>query len=544
MMAVTLALVGFFAFVIMRVSQPAMGVLFGDLSASDAGAVMKELDARGVRYESRDEGATILTPRADVSRLRMELAAKSLPSGGGVGYEIFDKGDAFSTTSFVQGINQLRALEGELARTIRSISRVQAARVHLALPERRLFERDREPPRASVALRTRGELGADQVGAIRHLIASAVQGLSPDRISIVDERGRLLAGAGAGDVAAVSGAAEDRRTAIERRLRGQVEEILAGIVGAGRSRVQVAADLELNRVESRSESFDPESRVVRSSQTRGENSATSSSEGQVSVGNELPGARDGAAPPARDATSKTEEVLNYEISRTTRTELLEPGRVRRLSVAVVVDGTYVKGAGGEPSYQPRSKEDLDRIAALVRSAIGFDKGRGDQVEVVNLPLAEGPTALPAEPASFWAGLVSFTRDDLMRFIEFGTISILTLLVLLFVVRPMVRRVVAPDGGWAEAVGRALGSGEPAPALAAPGAGAPAAQLAAAPAHPATEAGAIPAPGGPAALAGAARGADAAGGASPTPAEQIARLGELARANPKEAASVLRGWIGQ
>src|SRR3954464_1209921 len=239
---VTFALVGFFAFVIMRVSQPTMGVLFAELSLQDANAVMKDLDARAIRYETRGDGQTILVPRSDLARIRMDFAGKGLPSGGGVGYEIFDKGDAFSSTSFVQNINHLRALEGELARTIRTIGRVQAARVHLAIPERRLFQRDREAPRASIVLKLRGELGADQVRAIRHLAASAVEGLSPERVSIIDERGRLLADGAGSDNALAGTAADEKRVALERRLRSQVEEIVAGIVGPGRARVQVAAE--------------------------------------------------------------------------------------------------------------------------------------------------------------------------------------------------------------------------------------------------------------------------------------------------------------
>lgn len=547
--AVTLALVGFFAVVILRVSQPPMGVLFSDLSAADAGAILKDLDSRAVRYESRDEGATILAPRDEIARLRMDLAAKSLPSGGGVGYEIFDKGDAFSATSLVQSINQLRALEGELSRTIRSLGRVQAARVHLALPEKRLFERDREPARASIVLKTRGELGPEQVQAIRHLVASAVQGLAVERVSIVDERGRLLAGGPGGQegpaLAASNG--EERRTALERRLRQQVEEMMAGIVGPGRARVQVAAELDLNRVESRSENYDPETRVLRSSQTRGETSNTASGEGQVSVGNELPGARDQSTP-ARDSSNKTEEITNYEISRTTRTEVSEAGRVKRLSVAVLLDGSYSKGPNGEAVYQPRSKEDLERIGALVRSAVGFDKGRGDQVEVVNMPLAETPAALQAEPVPFLASLLSFTRHDLLRLVELGVISLLVLIVLLAVVRPMVRRVIAPDGGLATA---ALSFAGGTAALAGP-----AAQLATA------SAGALAGPDGGAATAGAHLAGDSQGsGTAPaaagapalasTPtlspqaaAEQLAKLGELARGNPKEAASVLRGWMSE
>src|SRR5688572_29819280 len=221
---VTLALVAFFTFVIMRVSQPAMGVLYSELSLQDAGAIIRDLDAKGIRYETRGDGQTILAPRADLARIRMELAGKGLPSGGGVGYEIFDKGDAFSSTSFVQGINHLRALEGELSRTIRSIGRVEGARVHLVMPERRLFERDREPPRASIVLKLRGELDAAQVRAVRHLVASAVEGLKPERVSIVDERGRLLADGAQSDTSAAGLAADEKQATVERRLRTQVEE--------------------------------------------------------------------------------------------------------------------------------------------------------------------------------------------------------------------------------------------------------------------------------------------------------------------------------
>ena len=199
MLAVTLGLVGFFGFVMLRMSQPAMSVLFSDLSQQDVSAILKDLDTRGIKYELRSDGQTVLVAKADVPRLRLDLASKGIPAGGGVGYEIFDKGDAFSSTSFVQNINHLRALEGELSRTIRSIGRVQSARVHLVIPERRLFERDREPPRASIALKLAGDLDPAQVRAVRHLVASAVDGLKPERVSIVDERGRLLADGAQGD---------------------------------------------------------------------------------------------------------------------------------------------------------------------------------------------------------------------------------------------------------------------------------------------------------------------------------------------------------
>jgi flagellar M-ring protein FliF len=211
-----------------------------------------------------------------------------MPAGGTVGYEIFDKSDTFSATSLVQGMNQLRALEGELSRTIRSIDRVQQARVHLAIPEKRLFERDRQEPRASIVLKVHGDLDPGQIRAVRHLVATAVQGLKPERVSIVDETGRLLAD-GAGNEADAAALAADKQTNHERRLRGQIEDIVASIVGRGRARVQVAAEMDFNRVQQVTDSFDPESRVIRSTQTRTENQQSQESrDNQVTIGNELP----------------------------------------------------------------------------------------------------------------------------------------------------------------------------------------------------------------------------------------------------------------
>jgi flagellar M-ring protein FliF len=447
MLAVTLALIGFFAFVMLRMSQPAMGVLFADLSSQDVSAITKDLDTRGIKYELRGDGQTILAPRADVPKLRLELAGKGIPSGGGVGYEIFDKGDAFSSTSFVQNINHLRALEGELSRTIRSIGRVQAARVHLVIPERRLFERDREPPRASIALKLAGDLDNAQVRAIRHLVSSAVDGLKPERVSIVDERGRLLADGAQGEQGMIGVALDERQGVIERRIKSQVDDIVASIVGPGRARVQVSALLDSNRIESRSETFDPESKVIRSSQNRTEASASNEQREGVTVGNELPGAQQNQGQQQgqqRDTSSKNEEVVNYEISRTTRTEVQEGGRVRKLSVAVLVDGVYTR-QGNETNYQPRSQEELERIGQLVRTAIGFDRQRGDQVEVVNLRFAEAPQA-PTDltEQTLMQQLLSFTREDIVRFAEMGVIALLILIVLMVVVRPLLKQVLAPD----------------------------------------------------------------------------------------------------
>src|SRR6185437_14367028 len=244
MVAVTAALIGFFAFVIMRVTTPQMTTLFTDLSLDDSSAISKDLERQAIPYELRNDGSVIMVPKDKVTRLRMHLAEGGLPKGGGVGYEIFDKSDALGTTSFVQNINRLRALEGELARTIRAIDRIQDARVHLVLPERPLFSREAPQPSASIVLRVRGSLEPQQIRAIRHLVASAVNGLKPQRVSIVDETGRLLADGSATDTDGVTG--DERRAAFEKRMRDQVQAIVSSVVGSGRARVELSADFDYN----------------------------------------------------------------------------------------------------------------------------------------------------------------------------------------------------------------------------------------------------------------------------------------------------------
>ncbi|MGD0027169.1 MAG: flagellar basal-body MS-ring/collar protein FliF, partial [Xanthobacteraceae bacterium] len=463
--AVTIALVGFFAFLILRVTAPQMTPLFTDLAFEDSAAIAKELEREGVPYELRDDGNIVMVPKDRVARLRMQLAENGLPKGGGVGYEIFDKSDALGTTSFVQNINNVRALEGELARTIRALDRVQAARVHLVMPERPLFSRDKVEPSASIVLKVRGALEPQQVRAIRHLVATAVSGLRPQRISIVDEAGNLLADGASDDPNGGDVGTDERQVAFEKRLRQQVEAIVTSVVGPGHARVQLTADFDFNRITQTSDKYDPEGRVVRSSQTREETSAAGDGRGnQVTVGNEIPeGARrqtsaseTNAVP--RDESRKSEEIVNYEISKTTKTEVIEGGRINRISVAVLVDGTYSKNDKGEVTYQPRSKEEIDQIAALVRSTIGFDQKRGDQVEVVNLRFAE-PLANPISEPSGWLSALRFSKDDIMRAIEMVVMGLLGLVVLLMVVRPLVRRIIAPEEGAVPALPRSVAAGD-------------------------------------------------------------------------------------
>jgi flagellar M-ring protein FliF len=265
-------------------------------------------------------------------------------------------------------------------------------------------------------------------------------------VSVIDESGRLLADGAEQDVVG-GGAYDERKAAFERRLRSQVEAIVTSVVGPGRARVELSAEFDLNRITQTSDKYDPDSRVLRSSQTREEQSSSgvTNKDAPVSVSSELPGT--GQKPNdagSRDATKKSEEIVNYEISRVTKTEVTEAGRVNRISAAVLVDGTYSKNDKGEVTYTPRSKEELDRIASLVRTAIGFDAKRGDQVEVVNLRFAETPAIPVAEPAG-WMSYLQFTKDDIMQAAEMGVMGLLGLIVLFTVVRPLVRRIVTPEG---------------------------------------------------------------------------------------------------
>jgi flagellar M-ring protein FliF len=522
MIAVTAALIGFFAFVIMRVTTPQMTTLFTDLSLEDSSSIIKDLERQAIPYEIRNEGSVILVPKDKVTRLRMKLAEGGLPKGGGVGYEIFDKSDALGTTSFVQNINHLRALEGELARTIRGIDRIQAARVHLVLPERPLFSRETPEPSASIVVRVRGALEQQQIRAIRHLVASSVNGLKPQRVSIVDESGQLLADGAASDIDQAIG--DERRNAFEKRMRKQVEDIVSSVVGQGRARVQLSADFDFNKITQTSDKFDPEGRVLRSTQTREESSLSASDNGQVTVNNELPGSQqNNGASQGRDQSKKTEETNNYEISRTTKTEVTEAGRVNRISVAVLVDGAYSKNEKGELVYRERAKEELDRIAALVRSAIGFDQKRGDQVEVVNLKFAEGPQVAPiAEPTGF-LGILQFTKDDIMYVIELGVMMLLGLVVLFMVVRPLVKKVLASEELAALTNAVTAPPAEPAPAP-------------------------VPASGGPAGLIAPSNNTahliDVAQVQGQVHAQSVHRVGELADRNPNETAAIVRQWLSE
>lgn len=430
------------ALVVARIAEPQLGVLYADIELSDAKAVIDRLDQEDIAYRTRERGGriSILAPQPEIPRLRLAIAGDGGAPEGGVGYEIFDREDSFGATSFQQNLNRLRALEGELARTISRLSGVRSARVHLVLPERELFARERQPASASIVVDARSDLEPRTVRAIINLVASAAPGLSTSRVTVLDAAGALLA-SGQGEDGADGGASE-KTAAAETRLRRTVEDILGRIVGADNLRVQVAADIDFNKVTESSAIIDPDSQTVLSSITVEEaaNDSSPAAARGVTVANALPGAAVERQdyPASTSASRRTEETTNYEMSRTTRTETREQGVVRRLSVAVALNAR----ADG-----PRPPEELQRLEALARSAVGFDAARGDRVEVVEIAFAPAAAQAGAQAAPAQSG---GGKIEPGRLAEIGALALIGLALVVFVVRPMLRSLRAPTGAPATA----------------------------------------------------------------------------------------------
>ena len=445
MAGVAAGILAFFIYLTSRLATPEMALLYGDLNSQDSGQIVAQLEQANIPYKIGPDGSQIYVPAGQVGRLRLTMAEQGLPNGGSMGYEIFDRSEGLGSTNFVQNLNHLRALEGELGRTIRSIADVKNARVHLVMPRRELFSRDRQEPSASIIVTMDGNrrLDRNQVAAVQHLVAAAVPGLKPRMISIVDNQGSLLARGGSeqdSEPGAGTGNAEEMRAAYERGVTRTIEELLSRSVGPGNVRAEVRADMDFDRITENAEIYDPDGQVVRSTQTVEETSdSLDGGEGApVTVGNnlpdaDLPGLEGGGA---QSQSARTEETVNYEISRTVRTHVREAGNVRKLSVAVLVNGSYLEDESGEIVYQPRSEEQLQQFEALVRSAVGFDEERGDTIEVVNMQFFDIETEIETSASPL---IMGFTQGEIMRIVELVVLGVVAILILLFVVRPLVVR---------------------------------------------------------------------------------------------------------
>ncbi len=515
-----------------------MALLYADMDLREASQIADQLDKAHIAHEVGPDGTRISVPAADVPRARLLLAKEGLPSGGSIGYEIFDRGDSLTASQFQQALNQTRALEGELTRSIRMISGVRGARVHLVLPKREPFARDRQDAQASVVLTMAGagRLDREGVQAVLTLVSSAVPGLRPQNIGVIDSRGNLLARAGDAQAGSMGGNATELRLATEQRLSRAVEDMLERSLGPGRVRVETAVDMNYDQIRETQEKFDPDGKVERSTQNNtSSNKTTETTPGNVSVANNLPNA-DAGTNPAGSQEQRSEETTNYEIGKTVRTVVRDQPLVSRVSLAVMVDQVPVKGADGATTWQDRTPDELTRIAALARSAVGFDEKRGDKVEVVSLRFADGDA--PTEAAKPTLLGMPVDKADLLKLGQTAVLAVVALLALLFVLRPMVIRLTNTTP--------ALADGSPGAAVAGGGL-----MLAGPDGRPVPVAAgtalALAGPGGVKSIAGPAGSADESmvtlgNVEGALRASSLRNVAELVEKHPEESLAVMRGWM--
>lgn len=531
---VGVSILGFFIYLMSRVAAPQMELLYGDLDLGDSKQIIEKLTTEKIPYELRKDGTEVWVPKDRKLDLRVRMAEQALPTGGRMaGYELFDKQDALGSTSFQQNITMIRAMEGELAKTIRSIDKVKFARVHLVLPKREAFSRDTQEPSASVILKMQGSQRLDkgQTSAIQHLIAAAVPKMKPSRISIVDDKGTLLAKGFENSKEFQAQTADEMRINIEARLVKTIEDLLERSLGPGRVRAEVTVDMDMSHAVTTEETFDPETKVVRSQVTTNEGEQSQDAEPTpVTVQQNLPDPNATSSGNIRTSTktNKSQETVNYEISRKTKNTVREIGEIRKVSAAVIVDGVREKSADGkQTTYRDRTPEEMAQIEALVKSAIGFTKDREDQVKVASMPFYKGEELdMAEEPGEFIFGM---RRDFVEKVASNLGLSVVAILFLLLVLRPLISRAIESMQGQVGPDGRRLLT---------------------------AEGGAIPQLTGPGAVAMAAPGL---GGEEEVIADElididkvegrvkassIRKIGEIVEKHPEEALSIIRNWMYQ
>lgn len=538
-------LVIFFIFISVRSNIPGMTLLYGNLSTTDSTEIAAKLDIAKIPYKLNEQGNQVMVPQKEVGKARIILAQDGLPRQGSVGYEIFDQKQSFGTTSFVQNINQVRALEGELSRTIGTITSVRSARVHLVLPQRELFSKESSPASASVFvnLRDSNALSPEQVRSVQHLVAASVPKLKSANVAIIDQDGNLLARGeeeDTGDASARSG--EEMRQKYETRLARSINGMIGRIVGYDKVRATVSADMNFDVVNRNSESYNPEGQVVRSTQTTNEENVDNSSSGAggaVSVDNNLPGLPGGRSAAVGSRNNKTEEVTNYEISKTVENMVRASGQVQKLSVAVLVDGRYETDSTATPpkdapkdwtpprKYVPRDQAELDKIATLVKSAVGYDESRGDTVQVVNFQFAE--EKIPDIVMKDDHLIMGFQKADLLSVAETFALSIVAVLVILLVLRPLATHIALSASSRAQQSGSTMAEET---ALLSNAAGGAQAQLA------------PPSDGGGGGQSELETMIDMSQVEGKVKASSVQKISELVTNHPTETVAVIRSWMSQ
>ena len=436
------------------VTQPSMALLYAGLENNAAGEVIRALEGRNIAYDVR--GGTIFVPESERDTLRLTLASEGLPANSGQGYELLDGLSGFGTTSQMFDAAYWRAKEGELARTIVANLQIATARVHIANSSANPFQRDVTPTASISVTTTGGILNATQARALKFLVASAVPGLEPESVAVIDGKGGLIGA----EAEAASGASADDKAA---QLRDRVQRLMEARVGVGNAVVEVSVDTVTESELIRERSFDPEARVVVSTDTEEvTDKAESAGSNDVSVASNLPAGGGGGNETSNTQRGETRERVNYEVSETTREITRAPGAIRRLTVAVLVNGTYEVAPDGAQVFVPLPETELGALRDLVSSAVGYDVGRGDEITIRSLPF-ERPEGLGTGPIkqSLFSGPI-----NLMRLIQMGVLALVALILGLFVVRPVLARgssqaalpapdlpalegEVEPEGGFSE-----------------------------------------------------------------------------------------------
>lgn len=437
--------------VVLWANQPVYHLLYANLSPEDAGTITEKLKEMKVPYEIQN-GNAVLVPQEKVHELRLLLAGEGIPSGGGVGFEIFDR-TSIGMTDFVQKLNYTRALQGELARTISQLSEVEQARVHLVVPEKTLFSEKKESARASVVLKIRGgrTLSQNQIYGIVHLVASSVEGLSAQNISVVDTHGNILSKpSDDGYAANMSTYQIEYQRNLEKSMEERVQSMMERAVGPGKVSVRISSTLDFKQVETTEEKYDPDTVAVRSEQRVQENASGSSgsASGVPGVVSNLPSAKNenpqasGEKGGTSTQSKKAQETINYEINKTVNHIVEAAGTIRRLSAAILIDGNYevVKGTDGKETrkYVPRTAEEIGQYTEIVKKAIGYSEERGDQVEVLSIPFESSALAGEGEAVPE----TGFQMAAILPFIKYAVALVVAALVFLFVVKPLMKTVLA------------------------------------------------------------------------------------------------------
>ncbi len=417
--------------------EPKYQYLFTNLADTDASLIVQHLKENRIPYKLTKAGTAVMIPEKDVYETRLDLASKGIPKGGtGDGFALFDQ-TGFSTSDFVQKINYQRALQNELANTIMALEQVDYARVHIALPKESVFVEDEKPAKASIVIKPKPgqSIPAGQVQGIVYLVAKSVRGLDPEDISIVDIKGKVLY-EGKKDAANISLANNylDFKHSMENTLQSRAQDMLEKILGPSSALVRVSADVDMDMVKSVEDNYDPEIHVVRSEELKAAGASGSAlNAGIAGTQSNLPTGRGGPGSlPETTGTGQSNIIRNYEIARNQTERVKSPGKVTRLTVSVVVDGTYKADAKGNKAFVTRTADELRRIEDAVKQSVGFSADREDLFSISCMPFAQEPPEAIAEAAK------AKKQDFLVSLIKPVVYLLGTILVLLFVVRPLLR----------------------------------------------------------------------------------------------------------